>query len=322
MPLTLWEVVFSIMLRRSRRGSEKVSMDATTKDITLFLGIIEEMIQAGGPEEHEYDDVTKVCNSLWNRSMTIKEEADFYEAIKPLFSLDSMLGFSFLKPHGYAGDHELIDRIYQEWHSSDYFYHKWDKYYHYLDAPQAVRNRKDYLKDQILKIPSSEESPIVLNLASGPCTDLYEYFSENPDTNVKFDCLDLDPNALEYGAAVCDGYHNNIEFIHKNAFRYSTPKKYNLIWSAGLFDYFNDKLFTRLVNRMYDKLAKNGELVVGNFSPVNSSRGVQEVVCQWYLHHRDEKELLELALKAGVPKNKISINSEETGINLFMHMVK
>ena len=297
-------------------------MDTTTKDKTLYLHLIEEMIQAGGPEEHEYDEITKICDSLFKRKMTIKEEAELHEAIKPILSLDCMLGFSFLKPHGYAGDHELIDKIYQKWTSKSEKYQKWDKYYHYLDAPQAVRNRKDYLKKQISKIPSNEESPLVLNLASGPCTDLYEYLIENPNTNIKFDCLDLDPNALEYGAAICDAFADKITFIHKNAFRYSTDKKYSLIWSAGLFDYFNDKLFVRLVNRMYAKLSDNGELVVGNFSPVNSSRGVQEMVCQWYLHHRDEKELRELALKAGVPKDKISINSEETGINLFMHMIK
>jgi len=298
-------------------------MDTAANETTLFLHVIEEIIQAGGPEEHEYEEITQICDSLMKRNMTIKEEEAFFEVIKPLFSLDSMLGFSFLKPHGYAGDHELIDRIYQRWHSknNDSFY-KWDKYYHYLDAPQAVRNRKDYLKDQILKIPSNEKSPLVLNLASGPCTDLYEYFVENPKSKVKFDCLDLDANALEYGAAICDSYAENIEFIHKNAFRYGTDKKYNLIWSAGLFDYFNDKLFVRLVNRMYVNLADNGELVVGNFSPSNSSRGVQEVVCQWYLHHRDENQLKELAVKAGIPENKIAINSEATGINLFMHMKK
>ena len=297
-------------------------MDTTTKDITLFLHLIEEIVEAGGPEENEYDELTKICDSLLTRKMTIKEEAELHEVLKPMLSLDSMIGLAFLKPHGYAGDHELIDRMYQKWQSSNNHLYKWDKYFHYLDAAIAVRNRKDYLKNQIFKVSSNEEFPMVLNLASGPCTDLYEYFVENPDSNVMVDCLDLDANALEYGAAICDAYSEKIEYIHKNAFRFSTTKKYHLIWSAGLFDYFNDKLFIRLINRMYSKLADNGELVVGNFSPANTTKGFMEILCQWYLHHRDEEKLTDLAIKGGVPEDKITINSEETGTNLFMHMIK
>ncbi len=288
-----------------------------------ILNEVEAIVVRGGPDPNEYNDVTRICDQLLKRSMSLEEERLFYERIKPIMSLNSMLGFSFLKPHGYAGDHELIDRIYQKWHSSDLQrFNKWDKYYHSLDAPQAVRNRKEYLKEQLVKLTSDTRKNKVLNLASGPCTDLYEYFITHPRSNIEFDCLDLDPNALEYGAAICDAYADNIQFIHRNAFRYSTPTRYDLIWSAGLFDYFSDKLFVRLVNRMYALLSEGGELVVGNFSTNNSSRAVMEVVCQWYLHHRNEDELMSLAIKAGVPSDKIVINSEKTGVNLFMHMSK
>ena len=287
-----------------------------------ILSSLETLISKGGPDEGDYKDITKVCDQLMNAKLTVTEESQFHDTIKPLMSLDSMLGFSFLKPHGYAGDHELIDRIYQEWHSSDAEFNKWDKYYHYLDAPQAVRNRKEYLKNELVKLTSNDKQSTVLNLASGPCTDLYEFLISHPGSNIKYDCLDLDAKALEYGAAVCDAYYERIQYIHKNAFRYSTETRYDLIWSAGLFDYFSDKLFVRLVNRMYALLAEDGELVVGNFSPYNTSRGVQELVCQWYLHHRSENELIELALKGGVPRSKISVDAEDTGVNLFLHLKK
>ncbi len=287
-----------------------------------ILSTLEGIILKGGPEEKDYQIMTSACDQLMKAKLTVSEESQFHEKIKPLMSLDSMLGFSFLKPHGYAGDHELIDRIYTKWHSKDPKYYKWDKYYHYLDAPQAVRNRKEYLKNQLVKLTSKNDQNLVLNLASGPCTDLYEYLVSNPNSNIKFDCLDLDANALEYGAAICDAYYEQLTFIHRNAFRYSTESRYNLIWSAGLFDYFSDKLFVRLVNRMYALLALKGELVIGNFSPYNTSRGVQEVVCQWYLHHRSEDELIELALKAGIPRENIRVDKEETGVNLFLHLEK
>jgi hypothetical protein len=73
---------------------------------------------------------------------------------------------------------------------------------------------------------------------------------------------------------------------------------------------------------MYNLLEKGGELVVGNFSTNNPSRGLMEVMLQWYLHHRDEEMLVELAIKAGIPAHKIRVNAEQTGVNLFLHMLK
>ncbi len=284
---------------------------------------IRDIVDKGGPEPSEYDFLTETCDELMHQGFSLTEESNLYDEIKPLLNVDSMIGFSFRKPNGYAGDYELIDRIYQQWKSPENeTFHKWDAYYHDLQAARAVRNRKEYLKEQLRNLTEKIDSPIVLNLASGPCSDLYEYFTSCPKTPIKFDCLDLDLNAIEYGSAVCDNYINRIHFINKNAFRYSPQKKYHLIWSAGLFDYFSDKLFIRLTNRMYKLLEKGGELVVGNFSTNNPSRGLMEVMLQWYLHHRDEKMLMELAIKAGVPSDKIRVSAEQTGVNLFLHMSK
>ena len=132
----------------------------------------------------------------------------------------------------------------------------------------------------------------------------------------------MDEKSNEFGAAVCDNYIDSITFINRNVFLFNTEKEYDLIWSAGLFDYFNDKLFVKLTNRYFKFLKKGGELIIGNFSENNPSRGLMEVLCQWYLYHRSEEKLIELALKAGVPKENIEVRSEETGINLFLHIFK
>ena len=38
-------------------------------------------------------------------------------------------------------------------------------------------------------------------------------------------------------------------FLNTNAFRYRPEHDYDLVWSAGLFDYFKEKLVKRLINR-------------------------------------------------------------------------
>jgi len=241
---------------------------------------------------------------------------------KDTLSLDTMMGFTLLKPHGYAGDYELIGRIYDKYTSSNLKNKKWDLWYHSAVGANAVRNRKEYFKNQLDIFESEQSSVKVLNLASGPCSDLLEFLQSKDQVNTHFDCLDLDKNAIEYASNACAEYSSQITFIHKNAFRYKPNKKYHLIWSAGLFDYFNDKLFIELTKRMYLLLDDNGELVIGNFSPRNSGRGLMEVLLDWHLNHRTEEKLISLAVQAGIPEEKLFIGSEENKVNLFLHAKK
>ena len=298
-------------------------MDAVTKEITVFLDTVEEMMKVGGPEISEYEYLLETSTLLMNKEITLSESNQLFEIIKPILNTDCVVGFCYLKPHGYTGDFEIIDRMYQEWKSpnSDK-YHKWDAFFHSLHSVRAVRNRKQYLVNQLTELISRVDEPQVLDLASGPCTDLYEFFIKHPDSKAHFDCLDMDEKAIDYGSAICDNFIDSITYINKNAFRYRPDKEYDLIWSAGLFDYFTDKLFIRLMSNMYNLLAENGKLVIGNFSNYNPSRGAMELFGQWYLHHRSEEELVELAMKGGVPRDKINVYSEDTGVNLFLHLDK
>ena len=285
-----------------------------------YLDYFEGLIEKGGPDFSDYDSIQDATLEL--RNMTVEDQAKFFKVLKPIFDINSMIGHTFLKPYGYAGDFELINRIYTQWETEDNKYKKWDKLYNWADSATAVRNRKQYFIDQVTNTSLNNETPLVLNLGSGPCTDVFEYFQKSPRSPVKFECVDMDEKSNEFGAAVCDNYIDSITFINRNVFLFNTEKEYDLIWSAGLFDYFNDKLFVKLTNRYFKFLKKGGELIIGNFSENNPSRGLMEVLCQWYLYHRSEEKLIELALKAGVPKENIEVRSEETGINLFLHIFK
>ena len=299
--------------------------DEKNVEITVpeYIKLIKEVNRNGGPNISDYEYLKKITNKLNELPRkTLAEDMELYEALSPGYDLNSMVGFSFLKPHGYAGDFELIDRIYSKWKSDNKDHHKWDDLYHDMEATRAVRNRKYYFLNLLKNLNHDESNNYVLNLGSGPCSDLYYYFTQYPRTKIQFDCIDMDINAIDYASSVCDNYYDKVNFINKNAFRYKTERRYKLIWSAGLFDYFSDKLFIRLTNRMYQLLQEGGELVIGNFSTNNPSRGLMEVILQWYLHHRSEEELIELAISAGVQRKDIDVKSEETGVNLFLHLKK
>ena len=233
----------------------------------------------------------------------------------------TLQGFCCVKPHGYSGDFEIIDKIYTNSITEDSKFSKWDYFFHTLAACKAVRNRKDYFK-QLLKTKANDIN--ILNLASGPCRDMIEYLEENPKSEISFDCVELDTNAIEYGKNLLNKStikQTKINFINKNIFKFDTSKEYDLIWSAGLFDYFEDKVFIRLLKRFLKNIRTDGELVIGNFHPKNPSKAYMEFGF-WYLNHRTEEDLIKLAHACGIEDKNIDIKSESEGVNLFLHISK
>src|SRR5262245_60748041 len=53
------------------------------------------------------------------------------------------------KPRGYAGDHEMLARVYENWYCSDPLGQLFDRYFQAQAAPQAVRNRMHMMTEWI-----------------------------------------------------------------------------------------------------------------------------------------------------------------------------
>jgi 2-polyprenyl-3-methyl-5-hydroxy-6-metoxy-1,4-benzoquinol methylase len=231
------------------------------------------------------------------------------------------MGHILLKPYGYAGDFEIIDRIYTKNKSEKYS--KWDDYSLSNSAAVAVRNRKDYFKAVIKEQVKGRSELMVLNLASGPARDVFEIFEEAMEDRpkLKFTCIDLDKNAISYAKEINSEHLDQIEFVNKNILRFDTTVKHDLVWSAGLFDYFNDKVFILILKRMKNWIKENGEIVIGNFNQeYNPSRHYMEIIGEWYLHHRTEEQLRALAVEAGFSEENITVGRENENVNLFLHL--
>jgi cyclopropane fatty-acyl-phospholipid synthase-like methyltransferase len=111
-------------------------------------------------------------------------------------------------------------------------------------------------------------------------------------------------------------------FHNANVIRYEPGKKFDLIWSAGLFDYFKNKHFVFLLKKYYQYLNEDGEMIIGNFNIENPSRKSMEILCDWFLYHRSADELKQFAMQAGIDKSKIDVIKEPAGINLFLRVRK
>jgi trans-aconitate methyltransferase len=136
---------------------------------------------------------------------------------------------------------------------------------------------------------------------------------------VHFDCIDHDQKAIDFASNLCRAFADRVRFIRSNVVRLHRGKQYDLIWAAGLFDYFNDASFKRVLRRLLGSIEPDGELVIGNFSPNNPNIAWLRFV-DWHLHHRSEDQLRALAIESGVRTDRIRIGQEPEGVNLFLHI--
>jgi len=288
---------------------------------------LKKLRENGGPTEDQYEELNELYRSINSKRkqgiMSDNDVLSIWQAIPDVYcTTDTMQGYVVLKPRGYDGDFIIIERIYQGWLSPKKYLVNWDRFFHAQAAPKAVINRKDYFINMLRSLRAKDNDHVVLNVGCGPSQDIVEFLLEEK-SKVFFECVDYDKGAIEYS------YHkakekdllNHIEFHRENAFKFTPSKKYDLVWSAGLFDYLKDDIFKMLLSKLLAFVKPGGELVVGNFSLNNPCRDWMECG-RWLLHYRAPEDLIKLATDCDVPPENVTVESEPLGINLFLHILR
>lgn len=283
------------------------------------ISIVQDILDKHGPDPSDFDRVMELIDEL-----PASEVENFRQAMQPILHPGTIIGFSFTKPFGYNGDFFIIEKIYQQYVSDDPHCKKWDEFFHRLPAAIAVVNRKKLAVKMLkaLQKEAGEQKKHVLILGSGPVTEVNEYLNDTPENTLLFDLIDLDQRAIDYARRKNKDHLDCLNFENKNVIRFTPDKTYDLIWSAGLFDYFKDKHFVFLLKRYYEYIAPGGQMVIGNFNSGNPSKKIMEVLGDWFLYHRSEEELRQFAVRAGIEPDLVEVISEPLGINLFLQVHK
>jgi extracellular factor (EF) 3-hydroxypalmitic acid methyl ester biosynthesis protein len=294
------------------------------KTISEHISFLQAMLDKGGPERSEWPEVRMWMNeagSAIEKREYRHEEVDlFYQFVGDSFSRECIQGLTYHKPRKYAGDFELLDKIQTGAITEDPGYKKWDEYFHSCEAPRAVRFRIDYLHEILnTHIKKNTGAFSFLNIASGPCRDLKEFYKKFPDAAIAIECVEHEPEAIEYAKHVMQEKADGIVFHQTNFIRFQYKKKYHLQWSAGLFDYLNDETFIRILARMMTYTEPGGEIVIGNLFAGNPSRYYM-VLFKWLVYHRSREHLFQLAKDAGASPDQIYIYKEPLDVNLFLHI--
>lgn len=245
----------------------------------------------------------------------------FEKRYRRYFLCGEFIKWAYQKPFGYPGDFKIIDGIYQNEPRTTGFDRLWDNYFQQLATSKAVRERKEDLKRIIFDFVNKHrgKSIRIMSLASGPAREIKELIdtdSDNMFSRIFFDCYDFEIKAIDYAKQLLNGTIN-VNFFLKNAIRLALkkditkeiPYTYDLIYSAGLFDYLDERVAVRLVGNLKKLLRKNGLMVIANFGDKfsNASVGWMEWVADWYLIYRTEDEFRKIFIAAGFPSENLQV---------------
>ena len=109
--------------------------------------LLPEIFINNGPDEADYQLIFSIIDQIGADEIEILRNK-----MRPILNPGTIIGFSFTKPFGYNGDFFIIEKIYQNYISTDPRYKKWDEFFHTFPAAIAVVNRKKLAKDILYQL--------------------------------------------------------------------------------------------------------------------------------------------------------------------------
>jgi extracellular factor (EF) 3-hydroxypalmitic acid methyl ester biosynthesis protein len=257
-------------------------------------------------------------SALWSqaRACGLADEMRRWCRRHPLHALvqeDPYTERAATKPRGYAGDAVMMDYIYSgqpPLGTSDIGRTIFGATTR-VSMGLSVLYRRQLLKSQIDDVVVTREGGRVLSVASGHARELEGSLVQSP--HFAGEVVALDQDALSCHEVQRVHPSPRVRVLHQGvrellARPVDELGRFDLVYSAGLYDYLPDTLARRLTVRLAQLLAPGGRLLIANFVPGGSGRGYMELFMDWTLVLRDEAQMLAL-LRAADPEGQGQVSS-------------
>jgi extracellular factor (EF) 3-hydroxypalmitic acid methyl ester biosynthesis protein len=268
--------------------------------------------------------------------------SELWKTVGSLMERGWLLTRARYKPRGYAGDHELLGRMYGNNLCDDPLGRHLDRYFQEDAAPIAVRNRMRMMADWIVQgvrervaAGTAERRSVRIAMVGSAfgmeVRDALEQLTPHERKSVALTLLDLDPAAVESAAALVapllppDSLTTASGSILKLPVRRKLAEPLqgaDLLFCPGIFDYLSDDEAADMLRLFYGALARGGHMTVFQFAPHNPSRALMEWIGNWYLIYRDDSQFRRVAASAGLPAAATAFGAEPFGVDLFVTVDK
>ncbi|MDR2551168.1 MAG: cyclic nucleotide-binding domain-containing protein [Desulfobulbus sp.] len=236
---------------------------------------------------------------------------------------------AYFKPKGYAGDFLMMEHIYADIPKGE------GKLGEIIDSfclqrpgSRAIRGRRILMRDALARLSRANAArgatTRIMNLACGPNRELFDFLGdcEYSDT-IEALCVDIDSEALQYTNQYVNIFPHraSIRLMSENVIKWALGRvnhhiePLDIIYSAGLCDYLDPRLFRALITQCHRHLKPGGTLLLGNFTLYSDSLFLDKLL-KWELIYRNEEELREIFAPTPFGEN-ITIIAEQAQVNLF-----
>lgn len=249
------------------------------------------------------------------------------------------------KPSGYAGDFQTIQIVYADVPLGSCWAGRFIDA-RILESPAAcaVKNRRGLLAAKIEETTAAAAAAgrraQVASLGAGPAEELFDVWRRLAASGVEVaealgrmplcTLVDMDFGALDHVCkrAAAEGCAAAVRPMPANIARAALGRidaalvDQDLVYSAGLIDYFQDDLLVRLLDWIHAGLRPGGRTILGNFHPGNPTRRLMETVLEWELIHRDEEDMRRIFARSRFGADDLRFFFDPSGVNLFVEATR
>jgi extracellular factor (EF) 3-hydroxypalmitic acid methyl ester biosynthesis protein len=272
--------------------------------------------------------------------LTEQEHAEYraYCALhlNPFLKQAPFLRRALEKPLGYAGDYEMMNMLYRDPAEGETLLGQaLNTCFTSEPAAEANKNRISYIGGLIREALAAAPGRTIriASLGCGPAREIEALLTESPQLGARLEValIDQEERAIAHCertlAPLMKRTGVRVKFIRESLRTLLTRDtlseklgKRELIYSAGLFDYLDDRMFSRIAAVLYEALSDGGQVAIGNVAAHNPSRWVMEYFSEWFLIHRSPDELLQLAAGLSPAPRQLRVAAEPSGLNLFLQI--
>jgi extracellular factor (EF) 3-hydroxypalmitic acid methyl ester biosynthesis protein len=236
---------------------------------------------------------------------------------------------SYAKLHGYPGDFEVMNQVY-DWQRKGSNAYQMLIHRLGLDVAECIKTRMDMVLDEIGKVviqKGNTRPARVLSLGCGPAREVELFLSNRALKNrrVEFTLIDQEQAALRYavekthphvldlkGLARVQALNMSFTDILRGTGALDSLPPQDLVYSVGLVDYLADRRASGLVRRLYETMAPGGLLIIGNMNETAlSNLWPMEFLTDWSLYYRTEAQMI--AWTEGLGAAQAWTETERTG---------
>ncbi len=247
----------------------------------------------------------------------------FRQEIAPWFCRSWIANRAHSKPSGFAGDYEMLIKLYDEATPARGLGGYIDLCILDLPLAQAVRGRLAAARAFLLEEIASRNRPTrILDIASGPCREYLDW--PQTDHPVEVFALDNDKEALNYvRRQVVSGLPVSCQLQPEryNALRTRSAAatvrnfgSFDIIYSVGLCDYLTDEQLIGLFAGWRQTLNEKGALYIAFKDTERYDKTPYQWHLDWFFYQRTESDVLRLYESAGFDVDSIQTSRDSTGI--------